>query len=254
MVAVSANGRLEVVWQGVGASGLAAVYQIAFGPGPVALGPVFTLGDTSYSGARASPSIAALGSRSIVAWQEKRDGNWSIWMQEFDQGIVPASGVVRIDEDTGQADQFQPNVGLDVQGHAIFTWIDTRSLSSGSDVIARVLDLAPTAVEPLPDPAPQPVFAPSALRILPARPNPFSGALGVPVEIPPAFAGRVRAIVVNVRGGVAATLYDGPAPEGRLMLRWNGSDALGRQVASGVYWLLVEAGGVRHAIRLVRVR
>ena len=175
-------------------------------------------------------------------------------MQAFDQGIVPASGVIRIDEDMGQADQYQPNVGLDVQGHALFTWVDTRSISSGSDVLARMVDLAPTAVEPLPEPEPPPVSAPSALRVLPARPNPFSGSLGVPVEIPRSFAGTVRARVLNVRGAVTATLYDGPAPEGRFILRWNGSDADGRPVASGVYWLLVEAGGERNAIRLVRIR
>ncbi len=254
-LAVASDGRIEVVWQGVGASGLSAVYQLAFGAGLVPLGPVFAPGDPSYAGARAFPSIAVLGSRSIVTWQEKRDGNWSIWMQVLDQGIVPASGIVRVDEDTGQADQYQPSVGLDAQGHAFFTWADTRSLSSGSDVLARVMELAPTAVDPLPDPAPSPPPAPpSALRVLPARPNPFSGSLGVPVEVPPDLAGRVRARVLNAQGAVAATLYDGPAPEGRLMVRWDGADARGRPVASGVYWLLIEAGGERHAIRLVRVR
>ncbi|MBI4364101.1 MAG: hypothetical protein HY568_01600, partial [Candidatus Latescibacteria bacterium] len=107
----AADGRLEIVWQGLNPSGTSAVYHVALSSGGVELGPVLALGDPAFAGARSRPSIAALDSRSIVTWQEKRDGNWSIWMQVLQGGVSPSSGVVRVDEDPGQADQLDPGVG-----------------------------------------------------------------------------------------------------------------------------------------------
>ena len=60
--------------------------------------------------------------------------------------------------------------------------------------------------------------------------------------------------VVNVRGEVVATLHDGPAAAGRLLLRWGGTDARSRKAASGVYWIVAEAGGERRALRVVQLR
>lgn len=250
-----ADGRLDIAWQGVNSSGVGAVYQVALSSAGIPLGPVLALGDPAYPGARSHPSIAALDSRTVVTWQEKRDGNWSIWMQVLQGGVNPATGAVRVDQDPGQADQLDPEVGMDVSGHSFFVWADTRSLSSGADILARVIELSSTAVDDVPAPEPDPPpTPPSVMRVGPARPNPFSGTLAVPVEIPPAISSRVRVRVLNAQGALIADLYDGAAPGGRLGVRWDGSDARGRGVASGVYWLVVDAGGERHALRLVHLR
>jgi hypothetical protein len=249
------DGRLEVVWQGLGASGLGAVYHLALTSGLVPLGPVFEVGDPGFTGARTAPSIFLLDSRSVVTWQERRDGNWSIWMRELEGGMNPVSGAVRVDEDPGQADQLEPGVGMDAAGNAIFVWADLRSTSSGSDILARVIELTPTSVDDLPAPEPEPPPAPpSRMRLGAARPNPFGGTLRVPLEVPAGPGARVRAYVLDVRGALVATVYDGDAGGGRLLLRWNGVDGRGREVASGVYWFVAESGGERHAVRLVRIR
>jgi len=252
----SEDGHLEVVWQGVNASGLGAVYQLALTPSLSPLGPVLEIGDPAYSGSRTQPSIVALDSRSVVTWQEKRDGNWSIWMRVLQNGVIPLTGSVRVDEDQGLADQLDPAVGMDAAGHALFVWADSRSLSSGSDILARVIGLTPTSVDSLPLPSPEPPPSPpSRMRVGPGRPNPFSGVLGVPVEVPVSPAGsHVRVLIYDARGTLVTRLYDGDAPGGRLFVRWNGLDSRGRGVASGVYWFVAESGGERHAVRLVRLR
>jgi len=94
----------------------------------------------------------------------------------------------------------------------------------------------------------------SRMRVGPGRPNPFSSALRVPVEVPVAAGGRVRAYVLDASGRLVARVYDGVAPNGRLSVSWSGSDSRGREVASGVYWFVAESGGERHAVRLVRIR
>ena len=254
LAASSADGRIEVVWQGVSASGLGASYHLALTSSLVPLGPIFEVGDPAFAGARVGPAIVLHGLRSVVTWQEKRDGNWSIWMRVIQSGVSPLTGSIRVDEDQGQADQLDPAAGLDAAGHVIFVWTDMRSISSGSDILARVIELTPTAVDDPPIPPPDPPPAPpSRMRVGPARPNPFSGALAVPVEVPGA-ASHVRAYVLDVRGTLVARVYDGEAAGGRLLLRWSGSDARGREVASGVYWFIAESGGERHAVRLVRIR
>jgi hypothetical protein len=249
------DGRLEAVWEGLNASGLGAVYQVALSAGLVPLGPVLDVGDAGFTGARSMPAVVVLDSRSIVTWQEKRDGNWSIWMRLIQSGVSPISGSVRVDEDPGLADQLDPGVGMDATGHALFAWTDLRSLSSGSDILARVIDLAPTAVDDAPPPQADPPPAPPVrMRVGPARPNPFSSALRVPVEVTASGGERVRAYVLDVRGRLVARVYDGVAAGGRISLAWTGADSRGRQVASGVYWFIAESGGERHAVRLVRIR
>ena len=176
-------------------------------------------------------------------------------MRVVQSGVIPVSGSVRVDEDPGQADQLDPAVGIDAAGHSIFTWTDMRSLSSGSDILARVIELTPTAVDdPPPPPEDPPPAPPSRMRVGPVAPNPFSGSLRVPVEVPVTAGARVRAYVLDAQGRLVTRLYDGVAPGGRMSLMWNGSDARGRTVASGVYWLVAESGGERHAVRFVRIR
>ncbi len=250
--ASSLDGHLEIVWQGVAPSGLGAVYHVALTTNLVPLGPVLELGDPGFTEGRVQPAINVQASRSVVTWQEKRNENWSIWMQVFESGVNPISGSVRVDEDPGSADQLNPCVGMDAAGHALFIWTDMRSISSGSDILGRVIGLSPTAVDddpPDPDPPPVP---PSRMRVGPATPNPFSGGLRVSVEVLP--GSRVKAYVLDVRGTLVTRIYDGDAGAGRILMLWNGSDARGREAASGVYWFVAESGGERHAVRLVRLR
>jgi hypothetical protein len=249
------DGRIEIVWQGLNATGLGAVYHMALTSGLIPLGPVFEVGDPGFSGSRTRPAIVLLDSRSVVSWQEKRDGNWSVWMRVIQSGVNPVSGPIRVDEDPGTADQLDPAVGMDAAGHAIFAWTDMRSISSGSDILARVIGLTSTAVDDVPAPEPDPPPAPPRrMRVGPGRPNPFSSVLRIPIEVPVTAGGRVRAYVLDARGTLVARVYDAVPANGRVLLSWSGLDSRGRGVASGVYWFVAESGGERHAVRLVRIR
>ena len=255
LAASPVDGRVEIVWQGVKPSGQSEVYQLTLTSNRVPLGPVLEMGDPGIDAARSHPSIALVDTRSVIAWQERRDGSWGIWMRVMQSGVNPVSGAVRVDQDPGQADQFEPAAALDAAGHAFFVWTDLRSISSGSDILSRVMELTPTAVDEVPAPPQDPPPAPPVrMRVGPAMPNPFSGVMGIPIEVPADRSSHVRATILDVQGRVVARLYDGEASGGRIVLRWNGSDRNGREVSSGVYWLVAESGGERHAIRLVRIR
>jgi hypothetical protein len=206
---------------------------------------------------QAAAAIAVSGDRSVVAWETRRDGDWSIWLQSFVSGVAPSTGWIRVDQDVLGADQLDPSVGLDTAGRAVLIWADDRAPSSGSDILGRVLAFAPTSVsEPPrpPSPEPPPPVEPRALRVGPATPNPFADRLEVALEVPAGSAERVTVRVVGVRGDVVATLHDGPVAQGRWIVRWDGRDARARAAASGVYWIVVERGGERRALRVVQLR
>ena len=92
----------------------------------------------------------------------------------------------------------------------------------------------------------------SALRLDPAAPNPF----GARTEI--AFAlsgpGSVRLRVYDVTGREVARLADGPLAAGRHLRSWDGRDARGQLVASGIYFLRLEQGGRVASAKLVVAR
>ena len=252
---VGSDGRVEVVWIGTEPSGLARVYFQSFHTSGAALTQPVRM-DSDHDGSMAAPAITVTGGQSVVAWEARRDGNWSPWMQAFQGGVTPSTAVLRVDQDVLGADQLDPSLGLDSAGRLVVLWSDSRAVSSGADIVGRVFSITPTDVTEPPDPppAPDPTPPPAAFRIGPASPNPFSGSLAIPVERPGAPGGRLRVRVVNVRGESVATLYDGPWGSERTLVRWDGRDARSRPAGSGVYWIVAESGGERRAVRVIQLR
>jgi len=71
-------------------------------------------------------------------------------------------------------------------------------------------------------------------------PNPFNPETTLKYAIP--NAGDVTLIVYNVLGQEIVRLVDAKQTPGFYAVRWNGQDALGRSVASGVYLYRIQAG------------
>ena len=93
---------------------------------------------------------------------------------------------------------------------------------------------AVTAVEPT-------TAAPRPLR---ASPNPFRNATDIE------FAGAPgRVVVHDVRGRLVRS-WEGLGVAGSRSLRWDGTDARGRAVASGIYFVRTVGAGSREAAPL----
>jgi hypothetical protein len=253
-IGLGSEGRIEVAWLCSDPSGLSRLYVQSFATSGAALSSPIRL-DPGHDDAMLAPGIAVSGGQSVVTWESKRVGDWTPWMQAFEGGVTPSTGILRVDQDVLSADQLDPTVGLDASGHVVVLWSDTRSVSSGADIVGRVFAITPTPVlPPEPPPVSDPPPAPLAFRVGPASPNPFSGALAIPIERPGAAGSHLRVRVVNVRGESIRTLYDGPMGSDRTLIRWDGRDARANQAGSGVYWIVAESGGERRAVRVVQLR
>lgn len=74
-----------------------------------------------------------------------------------------------------------------------------------------------------------------------AVPNPFNPSTTIAYSIPK--AGHVRLDIYDASGAVVATLVDGDQPAGEHEVYWDGVDAAGHAVASGIYFSVLRTDG-----------
>jgi hypothetical protein len=87
--------------------------------------------------------------------------------------------------------------------------------------------------------------------LLLGRPNPFRGETTLAFSSP---GGPVTACVYDVTGKKVRTLLDRAVRSGEQEIRWDGTDNQGRCVASGVYFVRVEASDEEGISRVVLIR
>jgi hypothetical protein len=80
---------------------------------------------------------------------------------------------------------------------------------------------------------------PTAFRLSQNVPNPFNPRTVVSYEVPQ--ASEVTIQVYDVTGRLVRTLVDGTVEPGRYSVAWDGTDARGESVGSGVYFCVMDA-------------
>ena len=88
--------------------------------------------------------------------------------------------------------------------------------------------------------------------LLPTAPNPFREAVTITYALPEATHARLE--IFTVAGRRIRILADTDHTPGRYQLHWDGRDAAGRPVASGVYLYRLTTPHTRHTHRMVRIR
>lgn len=92
----------------------------------------------------------------------------------------------------------------------------------------------------------------AAVGLLPAYPNPFNPMVTIPFVL--SQGGRVELSVHDVSGRRVSVLVDAMLPAGRHEARWNGVDAHGRRLPSGVYFTRLISGGIESTGKIALVR
>ncbi len=95
---------------------------------------------------------------------------------------------------------------------------------------------------------------PEVTGISSVRPNPGSGATRVRLSVRLEDAGIGKVSVHDVGGRTIRVLEDGMISAGWTVIPWDGRDALGKRVASGVYFLHLRLGTTSETRKIVRVR
>ena len=92
----------------------------------------------------------------------------------------------------------------------------------------------------------------AAWRLLPTAPNPFNPHTLVRLQVK--RESRVSWRIYDARGSLVRTLENGRLPAGLHARRWDGRDDRGRAVASGAYFMIVEADGYSGRQKLTLLR
>jgi len=83
-------------------------------------------------------------------------------------------------------------------------------------------------------------------------PNPFNPETMIRYRIPK--AGRIVVSVYNASGQKIRALWDGWTEAGGHSLLWDGKDALGQDVAAGIYLCRMEAGTVSRTRKMILLK
>lgn len=73
-------------------------------------------------------------------------------------------------------------------------------------------------------------------------PNPFNPTTKIIFEVPAGWTKPVTLQIFNVQGHLVKTLVEGKAAPGAHTMVWDGKDAAGEPVASGIYFYKIVAG------------
>ncbi len=92
-----------------------------------------------------------------------------------------------------------------------------------------------------------------AFQLLPAYPNPFNGSITIPVR-QGRSAETVRVWIMDLLGRRVAQLQPVVESGGLLQYRWQGMDATGNPVASGMYFIVAQSGLNRAVERILLKR
>ncbi|UCG50806.1 MAG: T9SS type A sorting domain-containing protein [Candidatus Latescibacterota bacterium] len=84
-------------------------------------------------------------------------------------------------------------------------------------------------------------------------PNPFNPTTTIRFDLPPG-GGPVKLQVFDVTGRLIRTLVDGFETGGIRSVRWNGTDAKGNGVVSGLYFYRLEASGYTETRKLILLK
>ena len=83
-------------------------------------------------------------------------------------------------------------------------------------------------------------------------PAPFNAEVTIPFAI--AAANPVRLAIYNLMGQQVRVLRDGWTEAGLHQMRWDGRTAAGAEAASGVYWVVLQAGEAVQTAKLALIR
>jgi hypothetical protein len=96
------------------------------------------------------------------------------------------------------------------------------------------------------------VAKPSVTALHDARPNPFNPATTISFDL--ARPEHVCLMISDVRGARVRTLVDENRPAGSQAVRWDGRDDGGASVASGLYFMRMQAGSYTDVRKLVLLK
>ncbi len=135
VIATSGYGSYVIAWSDE-RNGKWDIYTQRFNSSGTAIGSNFRVNDVIHMTYPGRPSVGiARSGRFVITWQDMRNGDYDIYFQLYDSAGTALGTNIRVDDDTGKADQGYPLVAIESSGNFVITWEDFRS--GNSDIYAQ---------------------------------------------------------------------------------------------------------------------
>ncbi|MFC1614454.1 FlgD immunoglobulin-like domain containing protein, partial [Gemmatimonadota bacterium] len=99
-----------------------------------------------------------------------------------------------------------------------------------------------------------PASLPKAFSLAQNVPNPFNPSTTINFDVPQETSVNVTLKIFNIRGRLVNTLVNDKRQSGTYSVFWDGTDDLGRQVPSGVYFYRMQAGNFIQTRKMVLLK
>lgn len=135
---------------------------------------------------------------------------------------------------------------LEAPDHApLFVYTDENNGVNETRGMAPEFETILVALSEVPG-SPAENLLPTEFTLRQNAPNPFNPITDIAFDLP--APSQVKLEVLNVLGQHVTTLFDGYKEAGYHSVTWNGTDARGSAVASGIYFYRIQAGA-DHAVK-----
>lgn len=126
VVAVAPDGNFIVTWYDE-RNGNYDIYARQFAPTGIPQGEIFRVNDDEGTANQVSPAIAVDDAENfVIVWEDLRRGNFDIYAQRYSADGVPQGTNFLVNDDMGDAFQYEPSVAMDAVGNFVLVWLDSR--------------------------------------------------------------------------------------------------------------------------------
>jgi hypothetical protein len=208
------------------------------------------------------PAIASDPSGNlVVVWEsDNQDGSGlGIYGQRIETGTVPCAfaSVTAVEENGAARIRWQIAPGSPVAGYNVYRTTDREQVQIAAMLPPQVCEFLYDGIQGgrsyafqigLVDGEGRETLSPSvilevavhALQLYPNRPNPFHPETTIDYEL--AEEGKIDIRVYDTAGRFVVSLESGRKPAGRHSVIWDGRNALGLPVSTGVYYYQLKTG------------
>lgn len=235
-------GNIAIMWTGLDLN-IRRMYMAVITPAGGVSRQLFDLAD-SPSAFPEEPTISVAANGYVsTAWIDSRSGKRQVFYQVYDPAFATINSNAPV---AGMTPEFmtQP-VTHTSRGRAWFAWVDPRA--DGLQVYASNLIYLATDVDDPDD------VLPSNYSLEQNYPNPFNPSTTIEFSLPKSSSVTLK--VFNLLGQSVASLANhSPYSAGTHKLVWDGRDAAGAGVASGVYFYRLTTDGFTQQKKMVLLK
>ncbi|MGI0013818.1 MAG: T9SS type A sorting domain-containing protein [Nitrososphaera sp.] len=242
------KGEFMVVWSDRKLDNTANIYLRCFRSDGTPMGQSQKINTMPAMGAAEVDIAMDLNGRFIVVWESlEKNRNSKIFGQRFAKDGMLIGNNFKIAVKTDSLPQFWPNVVL--YNRKIYTAWTTREGVSTFKIWLNILDFD----NPIVRVEDQSVALPAKFQLFQNYPNPFNPTTTISYSV--IHPAHIQLAIFNTMGEEVITLINKKVMPGTYQIVWDGRDANGKEMVSGVYFYQLRSdNNIKQTQKMVFVR